>query len=169
MLEKQNAELVLKILEDKEEQKLEDEEIIHLLLDKKLSRNTVVEHAGKISFSGRAADGIAKFVGSWTFIIIFIACLITWVILNTIMLVRAVDPYPYILLNLILSCVAAIQAPVIMMSQNRQEEKDRLRALNDYKTNLKSEIIIEELYQKIETLIRKQDKLLEEMKKTERR
>ncbi|HPR23988.1 MAG TPA: DUF1003 domain-containing protein, partial [Bacillota bacterium] len=109
------------------------------------------------------------FVGSWTFIIIFIACLITWVILNTIMLVRAVDPYPYILLNLILSCVAAIQAPVIMMSQNRQEEKDRLRALNDYKTNLKSEIIIEELYQKIETLIRKQDKLLEEMKKTERR
>lgn len=76
---------------------------------------------------------------------------------------KAVDPYPFILLNLILSCVAAIQAPVIMMSQNRQEEKDRLRSLNDYKTNLKTEIIIEDLYQMIELLDIKQDTILKEI------
>lgn len=85
------------------------------------------------------------------------------VFLNALLLSNAVDPYPFILLNLILSCIAAMQAPVIMISQNRQEEKDRLRSLNDYKTNLKSEIIIEDLYQKIEMLASKEEIILEEI------
>lgn len=160
-----NSELIFRIIEDQEERALVDEEVIRLLLDKKLSRNTVADHAEKLPFSSRAADAIAQFVGGWMFIIIFVACIICWVVLNAILLTRAVDPYPYILLNLILSCIAALQAPVIMMSQNRQEEKDRLRALNDYKTNLKSEIIIEDLYQKIETIITKQETILQEIQK----
>lgn len=165
VMDSKKAELILRILEDKDERALEDEEIIHLLLDKKLSQNIIAQHAEKLSFSNKASDAIALFVGSWTFIIIFMACLIIWLVLNTVILKKAVDPYPYILLNLILSCIAAIQAPVIMMSQNRQEEKDRLRALNDYKTNLKSEIIIEELYQMIETLCANQEKILQEFRK----
>lgn len=160
-----NAELILRILEDQEERALEDEEIIHLLLDKKLSRDTIAQHGENLTFGNKAADSIARFVGGWPFIIIFMACLISWVILNGVLMSKAVDPYPFILLNLILSCIAAIQAPVIMMSQNRQEEKDRLHALNDYKTNLKSEIIIEDLYEKIENLVAVQQEILDEIKK----
>lgn len=160
-----NAELILRILEDQEERALEDEEIIHLLLDKKLSRDTIAQHGENLTFGNKAADSIARFVGGWPFIIIFMACLISWVILNGVLMSKAVDPYPFILLNLILSCIAAIQAPVIMMSQNRQEEKDRLHALNDYKTNLKSEIIIEDLYEKIEMLVTTQEEILTEIKK----
>ncbi|MPN50027.1 hypothetical protein SDC9_197652 [bioreactor metagenome] len=92
-----------------------------------------------------------------------------WILLNVLMLSRAVDPYPFILLNLMLSCVAAIQAPVIMMSQNRQEEKDRLRSLNDYKTNLKSEIIIEDLHHKIDQLLANQARLEETLHRLEKR
>ena len=158
------ADLILQILENQEESDLEDEEIMHLLLDEKMTKNTVTEQREKQTFPGKAADGIAKFVGSWTFIICFIFVLIGWIVMNTIMAKNAVDPYPYILLNLVLSCVAAIQAPIIMMSQNRQEEKDRIRALNDYKTNLKTEIIIEELYKKIEILTNNQEKIITEFR-----
>lgn len=158
-----NAKLILQILEDQEERAIEDEEIIHLLLDKKVSKNVVSDHEENISFSQKSADIIAKFVGSWTFIIIFMGSLFGWILLNIAFMVNAVDPYPFILLNLILSCIAAIQAPIIMMSQNRQEEKDRLRALNDYKTNLKSEIIIEDLYRKIETLVANQKILINDI------
>ena len=155
-----NSDLVLRILEDQEERSLEDEEIIRLLLEEKLSRNSSAEHSNAQTISGRAADAIARFVGSWPFILLFLTCLLGWVVLNRLLLTRAVDPYPYILLNLILSCVAAIQAPVIMMSQNRQEEKDRLRAQNDYKTNLKSEILIEELYNRLDSLSKKQEEII---------
>ncbi|HOR12447.1 MAG TPA: DUF1003 domain-containing protein [Clostridia bacterium] len=155
-----NSDLILRILEDQEERSLEDEEIIRLLLEEKLSKNSSAEHSNAQTISGRAADAIARFVGSWPFILLFLTCLLGWVVLNTLLLKRAVDPYPYILLNLILSCVAAIQAPVIMMSQNRQEEKDRLRAQNDYKTNLKSEILIEELYNRLDALSKKQEEII---------
>ncbi|HOF94104.1 MAG TPA: DUF1003 domain-containing protein [Clostridia bacterium] len=157
---KRNSDLILRILEDQEERSLEDEEIIKLLLEEKLSKNSSAEHSNAQTISGRAADAIARFVGSWPFILLFLTCLLGWVVLNTLLLKRAVDPYPYILLNLILSCVAAIQAPVIMMSQNRQEEKDRLRAQNDYKTNLKSEILIEELYNRLDALSKKQEEII---------
>ncbi|MDD2504499.1 MAG: DUF1003 domain-containing protein [Clostridiaceae bacterium] len=154
------SELIMRILENQEERALEDEEMMSLLLDKKVSRNTNEEHKGMQTYGGKMADRIAKFVGSWSFIILFISCLLCWIVLNAFMLSKAVDPYPFILLNLILSCVAAIQAPVIMMSQNRQEEKDRLQSYNDYKANLKSEIIIEDLYQKIDLLLAQQEEIL---------
>ena len=109
-MEDRNAKLILQILEDQEERTLEDEEIIHLLLDKKLSRNIATDHAQELGFSEKSSDVIAKFIGSWSFILIFMGCLVGWVILNALLLIRAVDPYPFILLNLILSCLAAIQA-----------------------------------------------------------
>ena len=109
------------------------------------------------------ADSVAKFGGSWTFILIFIFILLFWIILNSIALMKKpFDPYPYILLNLVLSCLAALQAPVIMMSQNRQEEKDRIRAENDYQVNLKAEIEIKILHEKLNHLITDQwDRLVE--------
>ena len=102
----------------------------------------------------RLADGVAVFGGSWTFIIIFWIILVVWIVVNSIFLSqRAFDPYPYILMNLMLSCLAALQAPVIMMSQNRQETKDRHRAENDYLINLKSELEIRSLHQKLDLSI----------------
>ena len=107
----------------------------------------------------RSADSIAKFSGSWAFIFSFSGVLILWMVVNVLLAARAFDPYPFILLNLVLSCVAAIQAPLIMMSQNRQEEKDRRRAENDYKVNLKTEIMIEDLYDKVNAILAKQSAL----------
>lgn len=105
-------------------------------------------------FGERLADKVASFGGSWAFIIAFFSVLLTWIILNSLILLsKGFDPYPYILLNLILSCIAAIQAPVIMMSQNRKEAKDRKRAQNDYLINLKSEIEIRSLHQKMDLAI----------------
>ena len=122
-----------------------DEEVLNLLADSKISENTS-RASEKYTIGQRAADAIAKFAGSWAFIFAFTGVLILWMVLNTLLAVKAFDPFPFILLNLVLSCVAAIQAPLIMMSQNRQEEKDRQRAENDYKVNLKTEIMIEYLY-----------------------
>lgn len=162
-------ELIKEILEDVDEQKFQEEEVIHFLLDNKVSKNISQEHAGELTLSTRMADGIAQFVGSWKFIMIFVSCLICWIILNAIMNTKAIDPYPFILLNLILSCVAAIQAPVIMMSQNRQEEKDRSRSLNDYKTNLKAEIILEDMHLKMDQILTNQQELLQRLSTVEKR
>ena len=96
---------------------------------------------------------MAAFAGSWTFILTFTGVLVLWIVFNNLAALRAFDPYPFILLNLVLSCVAAIQAPLIMMSQKRQEEKDRLRSENDYKVNLKSEIILKDLHKKLDYVI----------------
>lgn len=121
------------------------------------------EAAEKLSFGQRLADKVATFGGSWRFIIIFGVFLVCWMALNVVMLAaKAFDPYPFILLNLILSCIAALQAPVIMMSQNRQEEKDRQRAKNDYMINLKSELEIRLLHEKLDHMIvNQQEKLME--------
>jgi len=106
------------------------------------------------TFGQRLADKIAAFGGSWAFIITFFAILIGWMLVNTLVLGhRAYDPYPFILLNLVLSSLAALQAPVIMMSQNRQEERDRLRAENDYNVNLKAELEIRSLHDKIDHIM----------------
>src|SRR5438067_8121985 len=103
------------------------------------------------------SDRIASFGGSWRFIILFGTVLLVWVVLNGVFLMNhGFDPYPFILLNLILSCLAAVQAPVIMMSQNRAEARDRLRAENDYKVNLKAELEIRHLHEKIDHLLRRQ-------------
>ncbi|HXL56760.1 MAG TPA: DUF1003 domain-containing protein [Chitinophagaceae bacterium] len=117
----------------------------------------------KLSYGQKLADKVANFGGSWTFISIFGIFLMLWITLNIIILSnKAFDPYPFILLNLILSCIAALQAPVIMMSQNRQEEKDRERSKKDYMINLKSEMEIRLLHEKIDHLIiNQQEKLME--------
>ena len=135
-----------------------DEEVLGLLADSQIS----VKPEGakeKYTLGQRAADTIAKFAGSWAFIFSFTGVLILWMVVNVVLASNAFDPYPFILLNLVLSCVAAIQAPLIMMSQNRQEEKDRRRAENDYKVNLKTEIMIEDLYDKVNIILAKQSAL----------
>ncbi|PSL23765.1 DUF1003 domain-containing protein [Chitinophaga ginsengisoli] len=108
-----------------------------------------------LSKEQRLSDKVAHFGGSWRFIVIFGVILMFWIIINVVVLKSsAFDPYPFILMNLILSCIAALQAPIIMMSQNRQEEKDRMRNENDYLINLKSEIVIRSLDQKMDLLLR---------------
>ncbi len=120
-----------------------------------ISRNPNQQFDENLSFGERLADKIAAFVGSWTFIILFVSLLLFWIALNSFILARigkAFDLYPYILLNLMLSMVAALQAPLIMMSQNRQAAKDRLGAEHDYEVNLKAELEILALHQKIDML-----------------
>lgn len=145
----ENEEEVLKSILDND-LGLDDEEIVMLIKDSlsKQKRNSKEDY----SFGAKAADKIAKFAGSWTFIIIFITVLAIWMIINSKMGDKAFDPYPFILLNLVLSCVAAIQAPLIMMSQNRQEEKDRQRAEDDYIVNLKTEIIIRDIHKHLDQI-----------------
>ena len=119
-----------------------------------LSRNINPEFDQVLTIGQRLADKVADFGGSWRFIIIFFLMMIIWLGINTaVLLKRPFDPYPFILLNLILSCLAAIQAPIIMMSQNRQEAKDRLRAEHDYQVNLKAEIEIRQLHIKLDQLL----------------
>jgi len=153
------TEIVNIIIEDVD-QELLDEEIMHLVLDKRVSQPGAAIEGSHRTFGERAADSFAKFVGSWTFICGFLVVLIIWITTNVILLSGAFDPFPFILLNLVLSCVAAIQAPLIMMSQNRQEHKDRLRAENDYKVNLKSEIIMQDLHNKMDQILENQEKIL---------
>jgi uncharacterized membrane protein len=135
-----------------------DQEVIESLQQHEiLSSDIIKQFERKLTFGERLSDHIASFGGSWRFIILFGAVLFGWIILNGILLLnRGFDPYPFILLNLILSCLAAIQAPIIMMSQNRAEARDRLRAENDYKVNLKAELEIRHLHEKIDHLLRRQ-------------
>ena len=149
---KSNKKLIREIISDVKHD-MSDEEILNMLANSRVSANPQKE---KYTVGQRAADRIAKFAGSWAFIFSFTAVLILWMVGNILVAKRAFDPYPFILLNLVLSCVAAIQAPLIMMSQNRQEEKDRRRAENDYKVNLKTEIMIEDLHDKMNKIIAKQ-------------
>ena len=162
---KENRKLLQEVLEEIRHD-MTDEEVLNLLADSKISVSPKKEKE-KYTLGQRAADTIAKFAGSWAFIFSFAGVLVLWMVVNAILATKAFDPYPFILLNLVLSCVAAIQAPLIMMSQNRQEEKDRHRAENDYKVNLKTEIMIEDLYDKVNSILAKQsqiEKLLTEKK-----
>ena len=154
---KENRKLLKEVLKDIRHD-MTDEEVLNLLADSKISVSPE-SGKGKYTLGQRAADAIAKFAGSWAFIFSFTGGLVWWMVINTVMAARAFDPYPFILLNLVLSCIAAIQAPLIMMSQNRQEEKDRRRAENDYKVNLKTEIMIEDLYDKVNAILAKQSAL----------
>lgn len=121
-----------------------------------ISRNINDSFHRDLSFGDRLADRIAAFGGSWTFILIFAGCILAWVILNSWVATHPADPYPYVFLNLILSMVAAIQAPVIMMSQNRQAAKDREVAAHDYEVNLKAELEIMSLHEKLDDLRQRQ-------------
>ena len=165
---KEDRKLLKEVLEDIRHD-MTDEEVLSLLAGRQISVKP--ENAReKYTLGQRAAGTIAKFAGSWAFIFSFTGVLVLWMIVNAVLALKAFDPYPFILLNLVLSCVAAIQAPLIMMSQNRQEEKDRRRAENDYKVNLKTEIMIEALYDKVNAILARQsalEKQLQEEKKTE--
>lgn len=133
---------------------LEQEVVRSLREHEILSLNTESEFEQTWSFGERMADKIATFGGSWTFLICFAIFLFIWIGMNSFVLVwRPLDPYPFIFLNLILSCLAAIQAPIIMMSQNRQEAKDRIRSQHDYQVNLKAELEIRHLHEKVDHLL----------------
>ena len=161
---KENRKLLKDVLDDIR-QDMSDEEVLGLLANRKISVRP--ESEKKYTLGQRAADAIAKFAGSWAFIFSFTGVLVLWMIVNILMAAGAFDPYPFILLNLVLSCVAAIQAPLIMMSQNRQEEKDRRRAENDYKVNLKTEIMIEALYDKVNAILSRQSALEKQLQANE--
>jgi uncharacterized membrane protein len=156
-------ELIKSILEETEILS-DEEELIDLLVKEKVSKNVNKLHKNQLTLGNKMSDKLAKFVGSWGFVTIFLVIMAFWIVLNQTAK-GPFDPYPFILLNLALSCIAAIQAPIIMMSQNRQEEKDRLRAQNDYKVNIKSELIIEDLHKKLDMLIENQKALLERLGK----
>lgn len=143
-----------------------DKTVLNSLNEKKLLSDQLEDQEQADTLGQRVADRVATFGGSWTFIISFMAFLLAWIGFNAFFLLnKGFDPYPFILLNLILSCLAALQAPVIMMSQNRQEEKDRERARKDYMINLKSEVEIRLLHDKIDHLIIHQQQELLEMQK----
>lgn len=162
---KENRKLLREVLKDIRRD-MTDEEVLNLLADSKISENPAGEKE-KYTLGQRAADAIAKFAGSWAFIFAFTGVLILWMVVNTLLAAKAFDPFPFILLNLVLSCVAAIQAPLIMMSQNRQEAKDRQRAENDYKINLKSELIIDDLHKKLDLVLENQKKINRRLDKIE--
>ena len=163
-MEKKNTkkDIVKMLLKTVELDEKDEEELMDLLVDQPISIDVDKQEDSVMTFGDKVADKVSEIFGSWPFIIIFIAFLIIWIVINTVILVngKEIDPYPFILLNLVLSCIAALQAPVIMMSQNRQSEKDSLRNQNDYRIDLKSELILEELHDKIDMLERQQKQIL---------
>jgi uncharacterized membrane protein len=145
-----------------------EDTVLNSLQKKEMLVNKIEDADEKVTLGQRLADRVATFGGSWTFILSFGSFLLLWIIINALFLVnKAFDPYPFILLNLILSTIAALQAPVIMMSQNRQEEKDRERAKKDYMINLKSELEIRMLHEKLDHLIIHQQHELLEIQKVQ--
>jgi len=153
------------ISQEKGEMEKLDQDVVEAIRDNSILSENIKENTSKPLTTGdRIADKVASFGGSWTFIISFFIFLLVWMFLNFWMLHnKGFDPYPFILLNLILSCLAAMQAPLIMMSQNRQEDKDRDRAEHDYKINLKAELEIKLLSEKIDHLLVHQNKKLLEI------
>ena len=157
------------ITQEKGEIALIDKDVIEAIKNNSiLSENIQDEIEAELTFGQRLADQVASFGGSWTFIITFFSFILVWMIINIWFLAtRPFDPFPFILLNLILSCLAAIQAPIIMMSQNRQEQKDRQRGEHDYKINLKAELEIKLLSEKIDHLLVHQNKKLLEIQEVQ--
>jgi uncharacterized membrane protein len=160
-MNRKELELSEKLFRKKYEQLGKQEKHVahHLAERTHISRNVAQDYSAQMTFGQRLADNVATFGGSWTFISLFAVVMVIWVLLNSFILIRyddSFDPYPYILLNLFLSMLAAIQAPVILMAQNRQAAKDRLNAEHDYEVNLKSELEIMTLHEKIDLLREKQ-------------
>lgn len=141
----------------------EDEnELIELLIDKNIAVDVDKEDKTKMKFGEKVSDKLTNVAGSWAFIIVFLFFIILWILLN-VAIFNNVDPYPFILLNLVLSCIAAIQAPIIMMSQNREAKKDKIRNKNDYRTDLKSELILEELHDQILKLSKSNKEIIKKL------
>ena len=159
MENKNSKKEIVKMLLKKDINVTDEEDLINMLINEPISVDTDKESDLNRSFGDYLADKITEIAGSWQFIIGLIIFLLLWIILNIFILTNA-DPYPFILLNLLLSCIAALQAPIIMMSQNREAKKDRLRSSNDYKTDLKSELMLEDLHNKMSQIIKNQNKII---------
>ena len=162
---KTKKEIVKMLLKNNELDSKDEEELLDLLIDQPISIDVDKQEEAKMTFGDKVADKLSEVAGSWGFIIGFTSFLIFWIVLNTIILNEgnAIDEYPFILLNLVLSCIAALQAPIIMMSQNRQAAKDSLRNQNDYRTDLKSELILEELHDKMELILKNQKNIMKKL------
>ena len=156
---------VIKELLDVTDREFTDEELIRQLTLTGITQRAAQDE--KCTLGQRAADAVARFAGSWAFIFSFIAVMVLWMAGNVLLASRAFDAYPFILLNLVLSCIAAVQAPLIMMSQNRQEAKDRQRAENDYRVNLKNELIIDDLYRKLDRILENQQRIDQRLERLE--
>lgn len=161
---------IVKMLLNREIDAQDEEALLDLLVDQPISIDVDKQEESKMSFGDHLADKISAIAGSWFFIALFISFLIIWIVLNTVLLNKnqRLDEYPFILLNLLLSCISALQAPIIMMSQNRQSEKDSLRNQNDYRIDLKSELILEELHDKIETINKQQKDIIRRLDRIEK-
>ena len=159
MENKNSKKEIVKMLLKKDINVTDEEDLINMLINEPISVDTDKESDLNRSFGDYLADRITEIAGSWPFIIGLVIFLLLWIILNIFILTNA-DPYPFILLNLLLSCIAALQAPIIMMSQNREAKKDRLRSSNDYKTDLKSELMLEDLHNKMSQIIKNQNKII---------
>lgn len=156
---------VIKELLDVTDREFTDEELIRQLTMTGITQRAAQDE--KSTLGQHAADAVARFAGSWAFIFSFIAVMVLWMAGNVLLASRAFDAYPFILLNLVLSCIAAVQAPLIMMSQNRQEAKDRQRAENDYRVNLKNELIIDDLYRKLDRILENQQRIDQRLERLE--
>ena len=158
---KTKKDIVKMLLRNNELDERDEEELIDLLFDQPIAIDVDKQEEAKMTNSDKIADKVSEICGSWLFIIVFMGFLLGWIILNTVILVgdKSIDPYPFILLNLVLSCISALQAPIIMMSQNRQAAKDSLRNQNDYRTDLKSELILESLHDQMDAILRNQKRI----------
>ena len=166
---KTKKEIVKMLLKSNELEERDEEELLDLLIDQPISIDVDKQEEAKMTRGDRIADKVSEIAGSWGFILGFSSFLIFWIVLNVFILKgdKQIDAYPFILLNLLLSCIAALQAPIIMMSQNRQAAKDSLRNQNDYRTDLKSELILEDLHDKIEKVLKNQKAILDRLDKLE--
>ena len=155
-----NKEKLVKMILNKTDNDTMDnfDELFDMLINEPIAIN--VDKEENRTIGEKVSDKLAEVAGSWTFIIIFVLFLIFWIVLN-IMAMQAVDPYPFILLNLVLSCISAIQAPIIMMSQNREAKKEKIKSNNEYKTTLKNELILEELHRKMDEILKNEKTILE--------
>lgn len=167
-MEKKKKEIV-KMLLNQDFGEKDEEELLDMLLNSPITVDVDKKSDEEMTFGDKAADKISEVAGSWTFILLFCFFLILWIVINTVMLTSAVDPYPFILLNLVLSCIASLQAPIIMMSQNRQAKKDSIRNKNDYHIDLKSELILEQLHEHIDLVLQNQKKILEYLKEEDKK
>ena len=157
---KMNKEKLVKMILNKTDNDTMDnfDELFDMLINEPIAIN--VDKEENRTIGEKVSDKLAEVAGSWTFIMIFVLFLIFWIVLN-IMAMQAVDPYPFILLNLVLSCISAIQAPIIMMSQNREAKKEKIKSNNEYKTTLKNELILEELHRKMDEILKNEKTILE--------
>lgn len=162
--------IVKMLLKNKELENEDEEQLMEILFNEPIAIDVDKLAAESETFGDKVADKVTEVCGSWEFIISFVVILALWMGVNILLVAKhgdSFDPYPFILLNLVLSCVAALQAPIIMMSQNRSAKKDSLRGKNDYKTDLKSELILEQLHEQINKLTANQNKIIKMLEEKE--